>query len=201
MRKTDAIARVQGRFAVLSSPSWGSYLCGPLQVVSMGQRAWRVEGPIVGVTRAPGLGKPFLAEGRKFEVGGANLEEDTIRDDGPELSFEESRNLTVKALVDHLRSERAACQEELEKALQDPELRKKCDVSFRNVQSTFLQLRVDSILRRASVCLMRARQIIDTCRASGFSLPEVDVLYSLLPGWEEWYESVNQTNTGPQVRV
>lgn len=201
MRKNDAIARVQGRFAVLSSPSWGSYLCGPLQVVSMGQRAWRVEGPIVGVTRAPDLGKPFLAEGRKFEVGGANLEEDSLQEGGPELSYEESRNLTVKALVVHLRSERAACQEALEQALQDPELRKMCDASFRNVRSTHLHLQVEMILRRASACLMRARRIIDTCRASGFSLPEVDVLCSLLPGWEEWYESANQIDTGPQARM
>lgn len=208
MRYQD-LQRLQGKYAVLETLTWGSYLCGPLSVTKKG-RCVRVGGPVLSVVGVPADGKPFLEEGASLQVSGQSVRDDIevfhTPPEGP------SYNDSVAALLERvaesiLQGYEAECSEVL-KNLQRPDSLEMCGSSFQNTRMTYRRLGIQIVgqriacLRRAEQSFfstldhMRRRQVIGPGRLHHESL-----LVHTKGLRQAWTETLNYIDMGPTEGV
>lgn len=165
MRRDDAIASLQGRLLPLSSPRWGTYLCGPISIVAPKGRPWRAQGPILRVMGLPQDGLPCLKEGDLMDVGGANVRESEVLDAIPETlgaSFGESVQILINGFADMILRETEELKTRVEEILSDPGGMEMCPTSFKNTRMTYRRLGMGIVEDRLFYLHVQERQFCRT---------------------------------------
>lgn len=210
MKKDEAITLYSGKYAVLQTASWGSYLCGPLTVHTFYRKPWRLSGSILRCVAIPFDGKPPMVEGHILEVGSCNAGEEVF-DTIPEKygdSYKDSlvRRLEERAsLILNLHQE---LREKLQAAKEDPTSMEIIPTTFRNIRGTRMRLAVRSIAEKLVFIATLHREYEGTMKALRHQkriakdpMPFEIKLEETREARKKWVDDLSNVDLGPTEYV